>query len=354
MRHAPDALLICNEHKTIPVREAIRCLEVVSIAFDVIRLPITILVAQQRQISSSLFCNNDIVIGKNEQSAGMLQPRHKRLGCEALHHPWRLSCVWYEQRPTCRDWIAFWRRQVFRLDEKASAQLLIGIAGGIGSYGLLRGAPLLGNGHRTKSQCSRCDCTKNASHEVLPASPSHESPPDSDGSKNASTISIDSDLANLGLWSRTFLIGLLLAVVPDIGCELPVASDLLPHHEVFAHDFLRHRPLGLEAEGPDLSRRRGPEWLDVEGCEFRVADLRRHAFPQCLDRGSALHHAGTRWKCGGVFGVERCDAGEITPVEEIYPLRVPRLNFGLLGERRRNERGYQDNHRAMLRMTHGS
>src|SRR5262245_7295029 len=52
-----------------------------------------------------------------------------------------------------------------------------------------------------KSQCSRCDCTKNASHEVLPVSPSRESPPDSDGSKNASTISIGSDLANLGLWS---------------------------------------------------------------------------------------------------------------------------------------------------------
>src|SRR5262245_63063576 len=112
------------------------------------------------------------------------------------------------------------------------------------------------------------------------------------------------------------------------GCELPVASDLLPHHEIFAGDFFRHRPLGLEAEGANLSRRGRPEWLDVEGCEFRIADLLRHAFPQCLDRGSALHHAGTGWKCGGVFGVERRDAGEITLVEEIYPLRVHRLNLG--------------------------
>src|SRR5262249_42169771 len=38
---------------------------------------------------------------------------------------------------------------------------------------------------------------------------------------------------------RKFLIRLLLAVVPDIGCELPVASDLLPHHEIFAGDFFR-------------------------------------------------------------------------------------------------------------------
>jgi hypothetical protein len=39
---------------------------------------------------------------------------------------------------------------------------------------------------------------------------------------------------------------LLLAVVPEIGCELPVASDLLPHHETFASEFLRRR-------SPDLT-----------------------------------------------------------------------------------------------------
>src|SRR5262245_15088461 len=144
----------------------------------------------------------------------------------------------------------------------------------------------------------------------------------------------------------------LFAVVPDIGCELPVASDLLPHHEIFAGDFFRHRTLGLEAEGPDLSRRGGPEWLDLKGCEFRIANLLRHAFPQRLDRGSALHHAGTGWKCGGVFGVERRDAGEISLVEEIYPFGVHRLNLGLLGERRGNECGYQDNHRCNA--AHGS
>src|SRR5262249_10056938 len=134
----------------------------------------------------------------------------------------------------------------------------------------------------------------------------------------------------VGAQTRTFLIELLLAVVPDIGCELPVAFDLLPHHEIFAGDFFRHRTLGLEAEGPDLSPRRGPGWLDMGGWELRVADLPRHTFPQCLDRGSALHHAGTRWKCGRIIGVERRDAGEITLVEEIGPFRVYRLNFSLL------------------------
>src|SRR5215813_5677897 len=52
----------------------------------------------------------------------------------------------------------------------------------------------------------------------------------------------------VGAQTQTFLIRLLLAVVPDIGCKLPVASDLLPHYEIFAGDFFRHRTLGLEAE----------------------------------------------------------------------------------------------------------
>src|SRR5262249_4303256 len=109
----------------------------------------------------------------------------------------------------------------------------------------------------------------------------------------------------------------LLAVVPDISRELPVVSDLLPHHDVFSGDFLRCRvPCGLEAERPDLTRCRGSKWLDIQGCEFRIADLLRHAFPHCCDRGSALHHTGTWWERGGVLGVERRDAGEIPLFEE--------------------------------------
>jgi len=64
MRHAPYALLICDEHKAVPVREAIRGFEIVSIAFDVVRLAITILVPQQRQMPGLLLSNNDIVIGE--------------------------------------------------------------------------------------------------------------------------------------------------------------------------------------------------------------------------------------------------------------------------------------------------
>jgi hypothetical protein len=72
MRHAPDALLICNEHKAVPVREAIRCLEVISITLNEVRLAVTILIPQQRQIPGPLLRNNDIVIGEDEQAARML------------------------------------------------------------------------------------------------------------------------------------------------------------------------------------------------------------------------------------------------------------------------------------------
>src|SRR5215471_12955663 len=118
------------------------------------------------------------LLGRTSNRRGCSRP--ERRGGEALHHARHLSCIRYEQRPACCDWIAFWRWQVFRFNEKASAQLLIGIAGGSGSYGLLSGAALLGRGHGTnhpKSQCSHCDCVDNVSHEILPVSPSHELPP---------------------------------------------------------------------------------------------------------------------------------------------------------------------------------
>jgi hypothetical protein len=66
MRHAPDALLICDEHEAVPVREPIRCLEVVGIALDEVSLAVTVRVPQQRQMSRPLFCDDDIVVGKHE------------------------------------------------------------------------------------------------------------------------------------------------------------------------------------------------------------------------------------------------------------------------------------------------
>jgi hypothetical protein len=74
MWYAPYALLICDENKPIPVGEAIRGFEIVSIAFDVVRLAITVLISQQRQMPGLLLRNNDIIIGEDEQSAGCSNP----------------------------------------------------------------------------------------------------------------------------------------------------------------------------------------------------------------------------------------------------------------------------------------
>ena len=73
--------------------------------------------------------------------------------------------------------------------------------------------------------------------------------------------------------------GTLLAVVPDIALKLPLVSDLLPHHNILAGNLLRRWTLGLQAEDPDLARRRGPERLDIEGYELWIADLLRDDFP---------------------------------------------------------------------------
>src|SRR5262249_6485340 len=118
----------------------------------------------------------------------------------------------------------------------------------------------------------------------------------------------------------------LLAVVPDVRCELPVASDLLPHDEIFAGDVLRPRTFGLKAKSPDLARRGGAKWLDVESREFRIAHLLGHPLPHCLNRGSALHHGGTRREGGCVLGIEGRHAGEITLIEELDPFGVRRLD----------------------------
>src|SRR4029077_923947 len=138
----------------------------------------------------------------------------------------------------------------------------------------------------------------------------------------------------------------LLTFVPDIGCELPVASDLFPHHDVLSGNYLPLRVLGCETERSDLARCGGPKRLDVEGRHFRIADFFRHAFPHCLDCRPALYHARPWRKCGRVLGVERCDAGEITLVEEIHPFRIHSLDLALLGEDRRGQAGGEGNHQC--------
>ena len=198
MWHAPDALLICDEHKPVPVGEPIRGFEIVSIAFDEVRLAIAILIPQQRQMPGPLLRNNDIVIGEDEQSARMLQPRDKRRCGEALHHARHLSCIRYEKRSACRHWVAFRRRQAFRFNEKASAQLLIGIAGKICSYGLLGRATLLSNGgkaNRPRSRYSNGNHANIVSHQVLPVFFSRSLSRQGDGSNNRGAIAIANQAA---------------------------------------------------------------------------------------------------------------------------------------------------------------
>src|SRR5215469_14629141 len=94
--------------------------------------------------------------------------------------------------------------------------------------------------------------------------------------------------------------GRLFAFVPNIDRELPVSSNPLPHHDVFATDFLRCWTLGFHAEGADLARRRRSQSFHVNGRDCGIADLVGHTFPHCTDCSSAFYHARTRWKRGRV------------------------------------------------------
>src|SRR5262249_18839259 len=110
MRHTPDAVLIRDENEALSMCKAVRCLQVVGIALNEVDLAVAILVPQQRQVSSLLLRNDDVVVGKNEQSARMLQARDKGRGGKTLHHPRHLSRTCDDQRSACRDRIALWRR----------------------------------------------------------------------------------------------------------------------------------------------------------------------------------------------------------------------------------------------------
>src|SRR5689334_12283563 len=138
----------------------------------------------------------------------------------------------------------------------------------------------------------------------------------------------------------------LLSVVPDIGRELPVVAGLFPNHDILARHIFRGRTLGLQLERPDLPRSRRAERLDVERDELRVFNLFRHRFPHGADRGAAAHHRRAGRQCGRIISVKRSNAGKITFVKEFDPLRVGRLDLGLLCYRRYARHGNKRDHQS--------
>src|SRR3954453_13412257 len=71
----------------------------------------------------------------------------------------------------------------------------------------------------------------------------------------------------------------LLPVIPDIGRELPVISDLFPDDDILASHLLGVGSFSLQTVHPDLPCSRGAERLDVNRCQLRIAYLFGGAFP---------------------------------------------------------------------------
>ena len=70
-------------------------------------------------------------------------------------------------------------------------------------------------------------------------------------------------------------------------------------------------PLILRLKFPNFASAGGPDQLDVEDCQFRIAGLLCHALPHRADGNSAFHHSGARWQRDRILSVKRRDAVEI-------------------------------------------
>src|SRR5690349_17449938 len=98
---------------------------------DPIGLAVAVLVAQQRQVADPLLGHEHVAIRQNQQAARMLQTAREQRGRETLGHAWRLPVKGKREWPIAHDGTGPWRRQVFRLDDEATAKLLVGKRSGI-------------------------------------------------------------------------------------------------------------------------------------------------------------------------------------------------------------------------------
>src|SRR5215210_472698 len=71
---------------------------------------------------------------------------------------------------------------------------------------------------------------------------------------------------------RARMINLLLIAIPDVSCELPLASDLLPHDHVLSTHLLRLLVFGHQRESPDLTSRIVAERFYIHRRELQAAN----------------------------------------------------------------------------------
>ena len=107
----------------------------------------------------------------------------------------------------------------------------------------------------------------------------------------------------------------LLVAIPNVGGELPIASDLLPHDHVLTDQSLRLLALCHQRERPDLASRLVAERSHIQRRKFHIANSFARFRPKRLNVATAFRHLAAGWKEKGVLGVHSRDCREITFVE---------------------------------------
>ena len=138
VRHAPDPVLVDDEHIGVAPGETVGSVEAFRVALDPVGLAVAVLVAQQGEIAGPLLGDDDVAVGQDEKPPGIRQSGREGRRGKALGHAQRLAGIGNGERSAGDDRAGVRRRQVFRLDREVTADLLVGQRRRIGDRRLLR------------------------------------------------------------------------------------------------------------------------------------------------------------------------------------------------------------------------
>ena len=123
MRHAPDAVLVGDQHVIALPGETVRPVEILDMPVDPHRMAAAV-VAQQCQITGALFGDQNIAVRQHQQTPRVDQAGRERRCREAGRHLRRLPGIWHDQHPVGDDRSCLRRRQIGRIDAEPPAQLV--------------------------------------------------------------------------------------------------------------------------------------------------------------------------------------------------------------------------------------
>ena len=124
--------------------------------------------------------------------------------------------------------------------------------------------------------------------------------------------------------------------IPDVGCELPLSSNLLPDHHILAGDLLRCDPFVRKVKVPISLAASLPSGFTSTVVSFPLPNLLGSALPECLNGTPTLHHLASRRQDDRIIGVQSRDCCCITSIESFGELIAQALDCGFVLRQGRN------------------